>query len=422
MDYDTKALQQKVDAALYTLQAKFPFWGPCVYWTNATVLDLQGNRAATDGRNIYFDYKFIEDATQANINGVAVHEMEHILRMHHIRMGDREPEVWNVACDTIINADLEEYFAHYPDQFYIEDYYNQKSFERDAEYTIKDLNKYTEEELYDIMLAKLDQQAQAQGYESYSDKKEKTQQTIEQMIKEALDRIDKPACADEGEGALSQEERHIESLINECVESEKREAGSVPGHYQDYIDHRKEPKVHWQDKLRQFLVQSFQKEYSWKEFEKRTLYRDLYLPKSNPKESIGSLGIALDSSGSMYGQFQNCIDEISGLVQEVNPDVIHSMQFDSGVHHYEKLEAVEDFPIVEGASWGGTAFDPIFEFVKEEEFNHEIVALLIFTDGYASFSADDPGYPVMAIITEDGTDSYFPDWVEIVRIPAKKEH
>ena len=417
-----KQLQQKVDAALYTLQAKFPFWGPCVYWTNATVEEFKRFRAATDGRKILFDSKFVEEATQANINGVAVHEMEHILRMHHIRMGERDPEVWNLACDTIINADLEHYFNFYPDEFKIEDYYNLECFERDSGRTIDDIDKYTEEELYDILMNKLDQDAQAEGYESYEDMKEQIKQSILDKIKEAVDRIDKPEAAEGGEGEISQEQRHIESLINECVEAEKMQAGSVPGHYQDYIDQRKEPKVHWQDKLRQFLTQSFQKEHSWKEFEKRTLYRDLYLPRINPKESVGALGLALDSSGSMFHQFQNCIDEIAGLVREVNPDVIHSMQFDTNVHHYEKLEAIEEFPIVEGASWGGTAFDPIFEFVEEKEFDNDVTALLIFTDGYATFSADPPSYPVMAIITEDGTDQYFPDWVDIVRIPAIKEY
>lgn len=421
MTFDNKQLQQKVDAALYTLQAKFPFWGPCVYWTNATVEDMGGYRAATDGRNIIFDAKFIEGASQALINGVAVHEMEHILRMHHIRMGDREPEVWNLACDTIINADLEEYFAHYPDQFQLDDYFNKTAFERESEAQIDNLDDYTEEDLYEILMVKLDRDAQADGYEGYSDMKEQMKQSILDKIKEAVDRIDNPSCGD-SEGEKSQEERHIEALINECVESEKANAGNMPGHYQDYEDERKEPKVPWQDKLRQFLTQSFKKEYSWKEFEKRTIYRDLYLPKSNPKESVGNLGIALDASGSMYWEFQKCIDEISGLVKEVNPDVIHSMQFDTDVHHYEVLEAVEDFPIVEGATWGGTAFDPIFDFIKEKEFDEGMTALLIFTDGYASFEAENPGYPVMAVITENGTSEYFPDWVEVIQIPASKEY
>jgi len=420
MDYDYKALQQKVDAALYTLQSRFSFWGPCVYWTNAEIFDGKQFRAATDGKKILFDAKFVEESSQALINGVTVHEMEHILRMHHLRMGSREPEVWNLACDTIINADLEEYFASYPAYFEIKDYYNLECFERDSGKKIDDLSQYTEEELYDILMEKLDQDAQADGYDSYSDMKEKVGQSILDKIKEAMDRLDQPESAEQGEGSMSEEQRQIEALINECVEAEKFQAGSVPGHYTDYIDKREEPKVHWQDKLRQFLTQSFQKEHSWKNFEKRTLYRDLYLPRVNPKEAIGELGIALDGSGSMYGQFQNCIDEIAGLVREVTPDVIHSMQFDTDVHHYEKLEAVEDFPIVEGAQWGGTAFDPIFNFVKEKDIDQEMTALLIFTDGYASFSADQPSYPVMAVVTEDGTEEYFPDWVEVIRIPPEK--
>ena len=37
---------------------------------------------------------------------VLLHELDHIGRLHEIRMGNRDPEVWNWACDYRINADL----------------------------------------------------------------------------------------------------------------------------------------------------------------------------------------------------------------------------------------------------------------------------------------------------------------------------
>ena len=70
----------------------------------------------------------------------------------------------------------------------------------------------------------------------------------------------------------------------------------------------------------------------------------------------------------------------------------------------EKFSAVEPFDggKFKFAGGGGTSFTPVFEYLKKEQDEPDL--LIYFTDGYGD-KPEKPSFPVMWVITPDGKNS-----------------
>jgi len=57
----------------------------------------------TDGESITFHPDFVKNQSNESLRFVIMHEILHCLNNHHERIGNRDPHLWNVACDYAIN-------------------------------------------------------------------------------------------------------------------------------------------------------------------------------------------------------------------------------------------------------------------------------------------------------------------------------
>ncbi len=62
--------------------------------------------AATDGRHFYYNSRFIKMLRPREIEFLFGHEVLHCVYDHFGRRGDRDPQLWNIANDYCVNADL----------------------------------------------------------------------------------------------------------------------------------------------------------------------------------------------------------------------------------------------------------------------------------------------------------------------------
>ena len=58
---------------------------------------------ATDGKVIKFNANFVLSLPNEEITAVIIHETLHVVWGHHLRMGRRNANLWNIACDYAIN-------------------------------------------------------------------------------------------------------------------------------------------------------------------------------------------------------------------------------------------------------------------------------------------------------------------------------
>lgn len=103
--------------------------------------DLKYHTAATDGKNVYVDPNYFASLSKDDRLFLIAHEILHIKFMHPLRLKDksgnmRDMDIWNEACDAIINANLER------DGFAIREGYVNRPEALD----------YTAEEFYELLL------------------------------------------------------------------------------------------------------------------------------------------------------------------------------------------------------------------------------------------------------------------------------
>lgn len=136
-------------------------------------------------------------------------------------------------------------------------------------------------------------------------------------------------------------------------------------------------------------------------------------------KALKKVVIAIDTSGSCSGEVMNeFLRETRNLLQDISEistfEEVILMQCDAKIQKEEHFEDAEEFP--EENSWkmkgfGGTAFEPVFERVKELSNGEpdEIDFLVYFSDGDGSFPQEKPEYPVFFVLSEECRD--IPDWV-----------
>ena len=59
--------------------------------------------AATDGINIFVNKDFLLSLSSTQQNALMLHEVLHMALLHVTRRGSRDPKIWNIAADIVVN-------------------------------------------------------------------------------------------------------------------------------------------------------------------------------------------------------------------------------------------------------------------------------------------------------------------------------
>ena len=128
--------------------------------------DLPFHTAATDGKNIFLDPNYFENLSENDRLFTIAHEIMHIKFMHMYRLTDKEgkrrdPELWNIATDAIINANLER------DGFTIKEGY----------VNMPEALNYSAEEFYQILLQEKEKKQKQQQQNGQGNQENSSEQS-----------------------------------------------------------------------------------------------------------------------------------------------------------------------------------------------------------------------------------------------------
>ena len=118
----------RISKARTTLLLDHPFFGALLYRLKPVPNNRQPTMA-TDGVSLFYNDNFVEDLAPAELVGVLAHEVMHPALKHHVRRGDRNPRVWNIACDYAINPLLVDAGLHLPKGILLDNSYRGMSAE-----------------------------------------------------------------------------------------------------------------------------------------------------------------------------------------------------------------------------------------------------------------------------------------------------
>lgn len=358
------------------LLLRHPFFGNMATRLKIKSADNWCPTAAVDGRNLYFNTQFFNAMSNKEIEFVIAHEILHCVFDHLVRREDRDPKIFNIAADYIVNNTL------------VRDRIGDKPKLIDCYQDFK-YDGWTSEEVYDDIFQKYDDEQLKQ---------------LGELLDEHVDWESGDGDGDgedggDGEGKgrptyTKEELRRIRDEIKENMISAAQSAGAgnVPAGVARLIKELTEPKMNWRELLRQQIQSTIRNDYSFARPSRKGQHTGAVLPGMNFDQTI-DICVSLDMSGSIgTEQARDFLSEIKGIMDEYQDYHIKVWCFDTQVYNEQDFSADggEDLTEYEIKGGGGTDFMCNWDYMKE----HDIVPkkFIMFTDMYAWNSFGDEDY------------------------------
>lgn len=336
--------------------------------------------AATDGRNFYYNSRFIMMLKQKEVEFLFGHEILHVVYDHLGRRGDRAPQISNIAADYAVNADLKrhrvgEFITTVPCLY--ESKYDGKGYEFIYDDLMQNAKKISMDDLIDQLLDDHMEDASEDGDGEDDD-----------GDKEGKRRGKRPASMSDAEREQLRQEIKQQVL----AAARQSEAGDLPLGVKRMIEQITDPKMPWRELLQTNLTSAIRTDYTYMKPSRRSWHMDAIMPGMNPGEEV-DLAVAIDMSGSISTrQAAQFLGEIRGIMEAFTSFRIHVFCFDTEIYNpqnftSDNLDSIEGY---EPQGGGGTDFDAIFNYLKER--GEDTKRLVVFTDGYPCGSWGDPDY------------------------------
>lgn len=451
---------QRLQLARMRILADHGFYG--LLLTHMTInIDTTCETAATDGTRIYFGPEFLENLSDSELDFVLMHEILHVVLQHCYRDGDRNHLIFNIATDIVVNSNIMESWGGDARKITLAKYGEamHRTPLNDEGYL------YNAEEVYDMICQKLKESGIGQSGNDSSDgsergsgagsgNKSKTKNGSSGNKVNQGNQNNQGNQGNQGSGSgvskkkgglagggsfddhskwdnLSQEEKakvidkwnkHLEDAINVVSVTEaSKSCGGLPKFAQRILEERKKAQTDWRTVLNNF-VQDEINDYSFSPPDRRFSDSDFFLPDYNEKdESVKNILFMIDTSGSMSdAMITQAFDEIRGAIEQFNGKLVGWLGFfDASVTVPKEFSSIDELEIIKPYGGGGTNFDIIFEYVREEMINEPPSNIVILTDGYAPFPKESVAMdiPVLWIINNE---EITPPWGKVTRIKIEE--
>jgi len=326
--------------------------------------------AATDMSNIYLNPGFMAGLASVDVEMfVLAHEVMHIAMEHGLRRGSRNPQLWNQACDYVINALL-----------------------LDADFTLWEHALYDKrfagmsaEQVYDILFRE---------QKSQNKSGEKGDGSGAGSGKPTMDDLLDPA-----NGGSPEEVARVGREVRQRVAAAAniaRMQGKLSGDLERLVNDILNPKVPWQDMLRDYVTRISKDDEAWNRRNRR--FSHIYLP-ARYSEKMGEAILIDDTSGSIsHDELRQYNGEAKDICDSMHPERLRIVYCDSRVKGEQVFEEDEFDPaLVKPKGGGGTDMRVALEHV--EQYDPEFV--ILFTDGFTPWPDVEPSYPLIVCCTTD---------------------
>jgi predicted metal-dependent peptidase len=373
--------RERLVTARVGLLLRHSFFGNLATRLQLVNADEWCSTAATDGKRFYYNSRFITKLKTKEVEFLVGHEVLHVVYDHMGRRGNRDPQIWNIADDYAVNADLKrhkvgEFITSVPCLY--ESKYDGMAAEAIYDDLMKNVQKISIDELLDKML------------DDHMDGDDEGES--------GCDGDNEGEGNNNGKGKrpkMSPEEREqarqeMKQAILAAAQS--AEAGTIPKGVERLIKDVTSPVMPWRELIQTNLTSAIRTDYSWMRPSRRGWHMDAVMPGMTPGEEIDVV-VAIDMSGSISDrQAKAFLGEIAGMMDAFDGYKVHVFCFDTEIYNpqnfnSENMETIEEY---EPQGGGGTDFDAIFEYLKE--IGNVPKRLIVFTDGYPCGSWGDENY------------------------------
>jgi len=323
----------------------------------STTIDDNFPTACTNGRDKIYGRGFVDSLSDAQINGLILHEAKHVMYQHGYiwkHLSKENAQLANMAMDYVINLEIQDLHKENP------------SFIELPEGALLD-EQYRGMDTQEVF-NKLKQQGKGKG----------------EGGEEGFDVHDFNSLTDE-------QKKDLSGQIEQAIRQGALMAGKMGGDTDRSFGALMEPKVNWKEQLREFVsaTVSGKDDSTWRRPNRRWLQHDMYMP-STISETMGNLVVVIDTSGSIDEELASSfLSEVKGICDNVSPEQIHLLCCDAEVQSHE-LFSREDYGSLlnkrKFKGGGGTDMRVALDYVHQKQLNPELI--LVLTDGITPYPTE----------------------------------
>lgn len=333
--------------------------------------------------NLYYNPEWIGKIPQDQVKTVVAHEVMHVALEHLLRLKNKQPKVWNMAADTIVNNLLSrEGFVEVDDTIWPK--YNKVRLPfSQEEITIEEIDKKSVEEVYDLVYSKIPEKEVTEISYGSGD----GGNGDEQKMPTGFDKHFDPEEAKENKRFSKKDKETTKEAWNRALSEAAnyaKQRGKLPGGIERKIDDVFGSRTNWKDLLYRYVTNLIPSDYTYMKPSKKSRVVGTYLP-SVKREGLDCV-VAVDTSGSIrneeLSEFLGEINQIKNSFAGVDMTIL---SVDTDVNSVKRVRRGRRITPdqIEFKGGGGTDMRKVAEWVKKNEPNTDLV--ITMTDGYTPF-------------------------------------
>lgn len=403
-------------------------------------MNLSSRFVGTDGEKILFNPRYLVQrylCDRVLVNRVYLHMVLHCLFRHPFHLGERDEELWHLACDIAAESIID----HMPVkavELVVSDKRNEiyDLMRRELKVlSAEGIYRVLKEQNYSIQeFGKLRLEFWVDDHVFWEHKKDEENEDDEQQDDQKNDEQQEQEDRQEEERRqqLEQKWTEIGEKTETNLETFSKDIGEEAGDLLQYLKIENRERYDYRQFLQKFVTlrEDMRVDDDAFDFIFYTYGLNLYgnLPLIEALEykevkKVEELVIAIDTSESCEGEtVRRFLEETYAILSsnetffhKVN---IHIVQCDAKVQMDKKVTSAEELKLFmedfELRGSGGTDFRPVFRYVDElieqKQFQN-LKGLLYFTDGYGTFPRRRPSYDTAFLFYhEDYMDATVPPW------------
>ena len=409
---------QKMAKVMLKLRQLRPFYS-AIYESLEKVESSDVETIGVTTNKLIYNPEFIKKISTPEFLFICLHEIGHVALMHVARRENRDPNLWNIACDLYVNQSLVEEFdlkigtltersnntmimppsdgmycssididKDYVEAIY-EDFVKQgkqngyfsslsygnggnTSDSSDSENTPGFDQVYT----FKYKGHKIPQGVRREKNEEYKEfKVEVTPDFTKDLI-------------DTGEDGQVKDQQSRKILSDAVVRSEMRGsmAGDTPSNIERQVKELLKSRVDWKKLFKRYLTEIVSTDSSFSIPDKRMYWQKAIYPGQASEESnfIEGIKICIDTSGSISSEdLSGFWYQVQSILKQYKVDA-ELIYWDAIIQSVGSFQSIKEFERVDCSGGGGTMPEVVFNYLSKAKVKPKVI--LMFTDGY--FSSD----------------------------------
>ncbi|MBK8185768.1 MAG: hypothetical protein IPK77_00035 [Cellvibrio sp.] len=437
-------LLEKLSRCKISLRQKNPYFAVLTLFANYK-FDNSIELVETDGISIKINPESFSNLSDSVATGLLLHVTLHAALLHPIRQSLRNPELWNIACDIMVNHIIKtQTDLPIPPGTATANEVSIKLIPLSAEQVYEFLlqQRKTPQEMMKSMKLQGNSFNQIDGSGNQHDKNMQPDQIRKSGLAAAMaNKFGKKSDSNLSEGTAKEVNdttssgsgaskllrdicpsssnqlnseairQHWETALQKGQEQEKlRNQGTNKSSWYKELEAACSPQIDWRNLLSRFVIRT-PNDYSG--IDRRFIHSGLYLEMLENETVL--LDLAIDTSGSIQPTELNMfVSELLGILN-MYPSINCQVYFcDNNIDGPHVVSQSTALPPARGG--GGTDFRPFFELINKSVSERELGVVIYFTDGKGIFPETTPQYPVLWVVVPGGEDTEKFPFGQVIRL------